>query len=414
MKGKEKFLTILILGLLSAIGPFSIDMYLPGFPDIAADLNTTVAHVSLSLSSFFIGISFGQLIYGPLIDRFGRKKPLYVGLFIYLIASAGCAFASSANALIALRLIQALGGCAGMVTSRALVRDIFPVSENAKIFSLLMLVVGVSPIIAPTLGGYVTAAFGWRYVFAILALISVFILTAIHYALPEGRKADSSLSMRPAQIAGNFLQVLKEPQFYTYVFTGSVASAGLYTYISGSPYVFMQLYHITEKQYGWVFALIAMGLIGASQLNSVLLKNYKSEQVIKVALLCQTATGLVLFAGTALGWLDLFSTIFFIFIFLCCQGFIFPNSSALSLAPFSKNAGSASAVMGCIQMAIGTLASVAVSFLSNGTALPMTGIMCFCAFAAFCILMAGSKMIIRYRAGIEEVEEESAEMIGMS
>ena len=162
MKGKEKFLTILILGLLSAIGPFSIDMYLPGFPDIAADLNTTVAHVSLSLSSFFIGISFGQLIYGPLIDRFGRKKPLYVGLFIYLIASAGCAFASSADALIVLRLVQALGGCAGMVTSRALVRDIFPVSENAKIFSLLMLVVGVSPIIAPTLGGYVTAAFGWR------------------------------------------------------------------------------------------------------------------------------------------------------------------------------------------------------------------------------------------------------------
>ncbi|MEP7318745.1 MAG: multidrug effflux MFS transporter, partial [Panacibacter sp.] len=334
MKGKDKFLVIVILGLLSAIGPFSIDMYLPGFPDIAADLHSTVAHVSLSLSSFFIGISFGQLIYGPLIDRFGRKKPLYAGLFVYLIASVGCAFASSVNALIALRLVQALGGCAGMVTSRALVRDIFPVTENAKIFSLLMLVVGVSPIIAPTLGGYVTAAFGWRYVFAVLAIIAVLILVAIHYALPEGRKADTGLSLHPKKIGSGFLSVLKEPQFYTYVFTGSVASAGLYTYISGSPYVFMQLYHITEKQYGWVFALIAMGLIGASQLNSVLLKNYKSEQIIKAALLCQAATGLVLFTGTLFGWLELFSTIFFIFIFLCCQGFIFPNSSALSLAPF--------------------------------------------------------------------------------
>ena len=189
MKGKEKFFVILILGMLSAIGPFSIDMYLPGFPDIAKDLHTTVAHVALSLSSFFIGISFGQLIYGPLLDRFGRKKPLYFGISIYLVASVGCAMATSANALIALRLVQALGGCAGMVAARALVRDIFPVEENAKIFSLLMLVIGVSPLIAPTLGGYVTATIGWQYIFIILATMSVFALAAVHFFLPEGREA---------------------------------------------------------------------------------------------------------------------------------------------------------------------------------------------------------------------------------
>ena len=154
MTKKRRFVTILVLGMITAIGPFSIDMYLPAFADIAADLHTTVAHATLSLSSFFIGISLGQFIYGPLLDRYGRKKPLLIGLSLYLVASIMCAFAQSADMLIALRLLQALGGCAGMVASRAMVRDIFSVAENAKIFSLLMLVVGVSPIIAPTLGRF--------------------------------------------------------------------------------------------------------------------------------------------------------------------------------------------------------------------------------------------------------------------
>ncbi|HEV3250969.1 MAG TPA: multidrug effflux MFS transporter [Puia sp.] len=413
MKVNDKFSVILILGLLSAIGPFSIDMYLPGFPSIAASLHTTVARVSLSLSSFFIGISAGQLLYGPLLDRFGRKRPLYIGLSIYLLASIGCIWVVSAESLIILRFIQALGGCVGMVASRAMVRDLFDVKDNARVFSLLMLVVAVSPIIAPTLGGYIAATFGWRYIFIVLALMSIAVLFAVSFALPESRKPDPGFSLKPRPIINNFLKVIKEPQFYTYAFTGSVASAGLYAYIAGSPFVFMELFKVSEKQYGWIFAIIAIGLIGASQLNSVLLKNFKSEEIIKVALLCQTITGLLLFTGTLLGWLELFSTIFFIFIFLGCQGFTFPNSSALSLAPFSKNAGSASALMGGIQMSIGALTSACVGFLSNHTALPMTGVMATCAMSSFTILMLGSR-IIRYRASVEEVEEQSAEMIGTS
>jgi MFS transporter, DHA1 family, multidrug resistance protein len=412
-KAKKTSYYVFILGLLSAIGPFSIDMYLPAFPAIAKDLHTTVGNVSLSLSSFFIGISAGQFIYGPLLDRFGRKRPLYIGLTIYLFASIGCAMSTSVNALILLRFLQALGSCAGMVASRAMVRDVFAVKDNAKIFSLLMLVVGVSPLIAPTLGGYVTAAVGWKYIFIILTVMVAGILAAIHFAMPETRPPDTSLSLKPATIIKNFLTVLKEPQFYTFAFTGAVASAGLYAYIAGSPYVFMELFHVSEKQYGWIFATVAMGLIGASQLNSVLLKNYESAQIIKVALCCQTITGLLLFIGTATGILELFSTIFFIFIFLCCQGFTFPNSSALSMAPFSKNAGSASALMGGIQMSIGALTSAIVSVLHNHTALPMTGVMACCALLSFVIVMIGSR-IIRYRASIEEVEEQSAEMISTS
>jgi len=409
-KRKNKFLLILILGLLSAIGPFSIDMYLPGFPAIAADLHTTVAHVSLSLSSFFIGISAGQLLYGPLLDRFGRKGPLYTGLSLYLITSLACTFADSANALITFRLLQALGACGGMVASRAMVRDLFPVNEIAKVFSMLMLVIGVSPIIAPTVGGYITAAFGWQYVFVVLTIMTAFILAGVYFVLPESKKPDPAFSLKPKPIIHGFLNVLKQPQFYTYALTGSIATSGLYAYISGSPYVFMEFFKVSEKEYGWIFALVALGLIGSSQINSVLLSTWKSEQIIKAALLFQSITGIFLFAGTLLSWLELHSTIFLIFIFLCCQGFTFPNSSALSLAPFSRNAGTASALLGAIQLGMGTLTSATVSILSNNTALPMTGVMACCALASFSILMIGSK-IIYYRASTEEVEEETAEMI---
>ena len=409
MKGKNKFFTILILGLLSAIGPFSIDMYLPGFPEIARDLQTTVAHISLSLSSFFIGIAFGQLLYGPLLDRFGRKKPLYIGMFAYLLASLGCAFCTTADALIAIRLLQALGGCVGMVAARAMVRDLFPVEENAKIFSLLMLVVAVSPIVAPTLGGYVTAAFGWQSIFVILACIAAFTLAAIYFSLPHSRLPDASVSMRPKPIFKSFLHISKVPQFYTYAFTGSIAAAGLYAYIAGSPYVFMEIYKVTKQQYGWIFATIAMGLITSSQINTLLLKKFSSEQIIRVALFCQSVTGIFLFLGAFYHLIGLFTTVFLIFIFLSCQGFIFPNSSALCMAPFSKNAGSASALMGAIQLGIGAFTSALVSMLHNETALPMAGVMACCAITSFIVLLLGNKAIDK--ASIIEVQEESAEMM---
>jgi DHA1 family bicyclomycin/chloramphenicol resistance-like MFS transporter len=290
------------------------------------------------------------------------------------------------------------------------VRDLFDVKDNARIFSLLMLVVGVSPIIAPTLGGYLTASFGWRSVFIALSIMAIGIIAAVHFLLKETRAADPGYSLQPIPILKGFATVMKEPQFSTYMFTGSFASAGLYAYIAGSPSVFMELHHVTERQYGWIFATVAMGLIGSSQLNSVLLKTYKSEDIIRVALLCQSITGTLLFFGVWLNWFELFSTIFFVFIFLCCQGFVFPNSSALSLAPFSKNAGSASALLGGFQMAIGACITALVGFLNNHTALPMSGMMAACAITSFALLNLGRKYI-HYRASSKAVEEQSAEMI---
>lgn len=207
---------ILILGSMTALGPFSIDMYLPGFSGIAKDLNTTVANVSMTLSSYFIGISAGQLLYGPLLDRFGRKKPLFIGLLVYIIASLGCVFVSDISTFIGLRFIQAVGSCAATVASVAMVRDLFPVKEIPNVLSKLMLVMGLSPMLAPTIGGYVTSYWGWHIVFLILMCMGVFILICSQLGLPETHKPDHSISLKPKPIINSFLTIIKVPQFYTY------------------------------------------------------------------------------------------------------------------------------------------------------------------------------------------------------
>ncbi|WP_316814922.1 multidrug effflux MFS transporter [Pedobacter nyackensis] len=393
MTQKKYYTLILILGSLTALGPFSIDMYLPGFPAIAADLNTSTARVSLSLSSFFIGISAGQLLYGPLLDKFGRKKPLFIGLLVYIIASVGCAFATSIDALISLRFVQALGSCAATVASVAMVRDLFPVKDNAKVFALLMLVLGVSPMIAPTLGGYVTVAFGWHAMFLILMGLGAFNLVASWLWLPNSYKPDANLSLKPSPIINSFWIVFKNPQFYTYAITGALAFSGLFAYISGSPLVFMEIFQVSEKTYGWIFALLSLGFIGSSQVNTLMLRRYTSQQLIYGALAIQVVTALIFLTGSINGWFGLIETTALLFIFLCCLGFISPNASALSLLPFTKNAGSASALMGAIQMGIGALASFGVSLFDIKSAVPTVSIMTISSILAFFVLYLGKKKL---------------------
>lgn len=410
MNKQQRTGTILILGMLSALGPFSIDMYLPGFPAIADDLHTTVDTVAYSLSSFFIGICAGQLIYGPLLDRFGRKRPLYVGLTIYILASIGCALSHSVESLIAFRFVQALGGCVCMVAPGAIVRDAFPVQESAKIFSLLILILGVSPIIAPTVGSYVVPHFGWHMVFVLLAFISSGMLLAVIFFLRETKQPDPSMSLKPAAIFSNYATVLKQPQFSTYAFSGAIAAAGLFAYLAGSPMVFMKMYGMTEQQYGWIFALIAAGLITSSQLNNVLLRKYSSEQIIKTVLRVQTGVGLLLCVGAMFSLLNLYSTIGLMFVFLSCQGFSFPNSAALSMAPFTREAGSAAALMGSLQMGFGALASALVGVFNDGTSFPLAAVMAACALTGLVIQTIGRKRIA-YRSRIEDVDEEAFELI---
>jgi DHA1 family bicyclomycin/chloramphenicol resistance-like MFS transporter len=384
---------ILILGSMSALGPFSIDMYLPGFSGIAKDLNTTVANVSMTLSSYFVGISAGQLLYGPLLDRFGRKKPLFIGLLIYILASLGCIFVTDINTFIGLRFVQAVGSCAATVASIAMVRDLFPVKEIPNVLSKLMLVIGLSPMLAPTIGGYVTSYWGWHIVFLILMCMGVFVLITSQMGLPKTHEPDLSISLKPKPIINNFVTIIKEPQFYTYALTGSVAFSGLFTYVAASPILFMDILKVDAPIYGWIFAFMSLSFIGSSQLNSLLLRRFSSEQMIFGALIAQILISVIFLILAINGVLGLYSTIAMLFLFLACLGISNPNTAGLTLAPFAKNTGSASALMGATQLGIGALASFAVGVFVKDSMVPMVAIMTCTTIIAFIILNIGKRKI---------------------
>jgi DHA1 family bicyclomycin/chloramphenicol resistance-like MFS transporter len=405
MSRKQYAVIILILGALATISPFAIDMYLPGFPAIARDLKTSIASVQLSLTSYFIGIAAGQLLYGPLLDRYGRKRPLYFGLAVYILASVGCAFTDSVNALIGMRFLQALGGCAGMVAAQALVRDLFKVEKTAQAFSWITLVVAVSPMIAPTVGGYMTVAFGWHSVVIALAVITAIILFMVHFILPEGHQPDASISLKPQAVLSNFYSVLKQPQFITYCLAGGLATAAPFAYIAGSSHVLINIYGASEKEYGWMFAVIGGVIIGSSQLNHILLKKLKSEQLVKAALIYQMIMGVVMITGVLLGWFDKFGLVAMIALFLAGHGLSNPNSTALSLAPFRKLAGSAASLSGAFRMGMGGITSAMVSLLHNNTELPMIIVMVTCVVAGYVVLI-GSNTVTRYRSSRRALEVE--------
>ncbi|HTE02336.1 MAG TPA: multidrug effflux MFS transporter [Mucilaginibacter sp.] len=408
MTKQRYFFLVLILGTLTALSPFSIDMYLPAFQDIAKSLNTTTAKVDLSLSSYFIGLAVGQLIYGPLMDRFGRKRPLYFGLGLYIIASVGCFLSASVQMLIVIRLLQAIGGCAASVAAVAMVRDLFPVKDSAKVFALLFLVLGASPLIAPTAGGYLADAFGWQSVFIMLLAIAILIFIAVVFTLPESYKADKSYSLKPGPIIQNFLIVIREPQFYTYAIAGSMAFCGLFAYVAGSPLIFMDIFDLSKKEYGWVFAGLSVGFIGSSQLNSLLIKRFKSEQVINAALIGQVVISIIFIIGSVNGWFGLAGTIVMIFLVLCCIGLINPNTSALSMAPFPKNAGVASSLLGTMQLGLGAAASFGVSVFHSKSAMPMVAIMAVSSAIGLVVLLIGRRNIVH------KVEVDASAAVGAS
>jgi len=407
MTRKQQTYIILILGALSTISPFAIDMYLPAFPTIAADLGTSISNIELSLTSYFVGIAVGQLLYGPLLDRYGRKVPLYAGLFVYLLASIGCAFTTSSESLIAMRFLQAVGGCAGMVAAQTLVRDLFPVNKTAQAFSLMTLVIAVSPMIAPTVGSYVSSAFGWHGVFIVLAIVTAVILMAVFFVLPKGKSPDKTISLKPKAVLGNFFSVVRQPQFMTYSLAGGFATSAPFAYIAGSAHVFINVYHTSKEEYGWIFAFVGGVIIASTQLNHLFLKRFKSEQIVNGALIYQIVIGVLMILAATNGLLDKTGLVILIALFLAGHGLSNPNTTALSLAPFTKHTGSAASLLGCFRMGIGGIVSALVSLFHNETELPMLLMMVACVASGYLVLLMG-KGLIRYQASKADVEEDTA------
>ncbi|KAF1011180.1 MAG: Bicyclomycin resistance protein [Pseudomonas fluorescens] len=262
--------TILILGALSAFAPLAIDFYLPGFPAMAVAFGTDETHVQLTLAVYFFGLAIGQLIYGPLADRFGRRVPLLSGVTLFTVASFACAYAPSLDWLIGARFIQALGGCAGMVISRAVVSDKCDALGSAKVFSQLMLVTGLAPILAPLAGGAMVGIWGWQSIFLALSVFSVLAALAVTFGLPESLPPN-----QPRQpLSGALRQygrLLSDRVYLGYALTGGISIAGMFAYIAGSPFVFIKLYGVPAEHYGWLFGSNAAGFILVAQLNARLL-----------------------------------------------------------------------------------------------------------------------------------------------
>ncbi|AWM42197.1 Bicyclomycin resistance protein [Gemmata obscuriglobus] len=382
---------ISLLGALSVVSPFAIDMYLPAFPELATGFGVPSTTIALTLSSYFIGLALGQVVYGPLLDRFGRKPPLVVGLVLFIVTSVGCAFAPDVYTLIGLRFVQALGGCVAQVASVAMVRDFFPRKEAARVLSRLFLFIAVSPLLAPTVGTLVIEAGGWPAAFLALAVVVAGILALVVTLLPEGHKPDRDISLRPGPILSEYGSILRHPRFHTFAGAGAFSFAGLFTFVAGSPILFRDGFGVDGKTYSLIFALLAGGFIGASQLNVALLRYWPSEVLFRRFLTAQVVFGWLFLAGTVAGWLDLYGTLAVLFAFLCCVGVTNPNASALAIAPFSKNAGSASALLGFFQLGTGAVISMAIGAVEPNNQVPIVAIFGTTASIGLAILVVGRK-----------------------
>lgn len=386
---RSNFAVIVTLGMLIGLNPFSIDMYLPGFESIAADLGTDTATVGLTLSSFFAGICLGQVIYGPLLDRFGRKKPLLVGLMVFFCASVVAAFAVSIEQLVVVRFVQALGGCAGMVASRAFVRDIFPAEENAKVFSLLILVMGVAPIIAPSVGSFIVTTLGWHAIFVTLALIAAAILTAVVIVLPEPKAPDPSVSLSPLKVLAGYVGVARNARYFLFALATAFSTAAMFAYITSSPILFMKIHGLTEFQFGATFSFCAFCLIVGSQVNRLMLRKLSTSRMAELTGMAIVAVSLFLLLLNLSSLAGLAVTIICIAAFLFFMGMFNPNTGALSLTSVDEKIGMASALMGFIQMGLSAVAAAVVSSLSNGSANTMSLVISGCiAIAVGCVFAA--------------------------
>lgn len=365
----------LLLGFLSAVGPISTDMYLPAFPAIEATYGGEPGSAQFTLATWFVGLAVGQISQGMLADRFGRRRPLLVGMFIYTLASAGCALAPSLGLLAAFRLLEGVGGSAGMVLSRAIVRDLAEGLAAARMMSRLMLIMGVAPILAPTMGGLILTVGDWHLIFWVCTAYGAIGTLAVALLLPETLPEDRRTRLSPGAQVARFGAILGERGFISHALMGSATLFAMFAYLGGSPPVFIDIYHLPPPVYGMLFGICAAAYIGGSQLNPGLLVRFGPRRVVRVATraFLLVAVALLLIALLRPGaWYAIAIPLFCI---MGTQGFITPNATVGALARHAPHAGTASALMGTMQFVFGAVSGLAVGLLADGTARPMAALM---------------------------------------
>ena len=370
------------LGALTAMGPLAIDMYLPALPTIARDLAASAGAVQVSVVVYFIGMAAGQAVYGPLSDRIGRKPALCCGLGLFLVASIGCALTTSVETLVAFRLLQSLGGCASIVIPRAVVRDYFEERDAVRMLSLLMLVFGLAPILAPWVGGQLLISLGWRSIFWLHVGYAAFWFAVVIVSLDESLPADRRRRDPLGRVLRVYGRLLGDRVYMAYVLTGSLVFAGLLAYIAGSPFVFIELFHVPPERYGLYFGTNAIGIISASQANRWLAHRVDPRRVLCIVLPISLIAGLVLLFDAYTGFGGFAGILLPLFCFIATHGFVSPNTVALAMVPHRAVAGSASALLGTLQFVLGAAAGTLLGLIGTGTAVPLAAVIAGCGVTA--------------------------------
>jgi len=374
-------LVIFILGAMTAIGPLSIDTYLPALPQLARDLSTGPSQAQLTLSACLFGLGLGQVITGPLSDSLGRKVPLVLGLAGYALASMLCALAPSVTALTILRAVQGATGAAGVVIANAIVRDLHSGAAAARFFSTLMLVTGLAPILAPILGAQILQLGSWRAVFVVLAVVGALLALAVSFGLQETLPLGRRKPLGIGRTLATFARLVRDPVFAGYALANGLCTAGMFAYISGYPFVIQGIYGLSPQAFSLMFGLNAVGLIALSQLNGRLVERYSPQRLL------QAAMGVSLLAAAALAisvWLDLglLGVVLPVLVFISSLGVINPNTAALALSGHPEAAGSASALLGLARFLLGSLTSPLVGVAGPDTAVPFALVITACVLLA--------------------------------
>jgi DHA1 family bicyclomycin/chloramphenicol resistance-like MFS transporter len=385
MASRQYLILAVLLGAFTAFAPVSIDMYLPSFPTLQRDFAGDPGLVQATLSMFFVGLAIGQGIYGPISDRFGRKLPLYIGIALYIVSSIMAALTPSLEGLVAARFVQGIGGCAGIVIARAIVRDLFDERDSARMYATLMLVMGLAPILAPIVGGQLLIAFGWQSIFWVLTGFGVFCLVLTALALRESLPPEKRQPGGVAAALRNYWFLMRDLRFLAYVLSGTSVMSALFAYLAGSPFVFIELHGVPAERYGFLFGINAVGLIAASQINHRLLLRYSGRAVLRASTI-GFAVAAVLVGVNALtgigGFVGLLVPLFFS---VASLGFIAPNTAAAAMSMHGRIAGAASAVLGILQYGIGAIAAALVGVFADGSARPMGLIIAACGLFALAL-----------------------------
>lgn len=358
----------LLLGSVVALMPLSIDMYLPAFSDIGAHFGTVQSQVELSLTVYFIGVALGQLVYGPLADKYGRRIPLIIGLSIAAVTSLACAVAPSVELFVVSRFFQALGMCAGGVISRAIVRDMFEPIDVAKFFSLLMLVMGVAPILAPIVGAQLAINFGWQSIFYLIAAVCVIDILSVSFLLPETREPNPGV--RLSATFSTYRDIIKDRHFLGYSMAGGAAFSSMFAYITGSAFVLIDYYGVAQEDFGFYFGANAAGFIVMSQLNRWLLKHFSYKVIFHTALKVLLGAGIALAICGVVG-VPLWVFLIPLFIYIASLGVVSPNGMAGALEGEARRAGAASALAGSLQFSLSFVFSGAVGIIHAADPLPL-------------------------------------------